>query len=97
MGLQYVKSLGEDDAEAVVGEREAGGAFRGVADLARRVPVEARELEALVRSGACDRCGRRRDLLWELGLVTRPQTVRREPKQLTLELEPTVARRSCPT
>ena len=38
------------------------------------LPLDARELEALVRSGACDRWGRRRDLLWELGLVTRPQT-----------------------
>ena len=53
--------------------------------------LDARELEALLRSGACDRWGRRRDLLWELGLVSRPQTVRREHKQLTLELDPTVA------
>jgi len=35
-------------------------------------------LEALVRAGACDAFGRRRDLLWELGLVFRPQTVRGE-------------------
>jgi error-prone DNA polymerase len=55
------------------------------------VPLDARELEALLRSGACDRWGKRRDLLWELGLVNRPQTVRRESKQLTLELGPTVA------
>ncbi|HUP33325.1 MAG TPA: error-prone DNA polymerase [Gaiellaceae bacterium] len=91
MGLQYVKSVGEDDAEAVVAEREARGEFRGVGDLARRLPLDARELEALLRSGACDRWGKRRDLLWELGLVARPQTVRREHSQLALELEPTVA------
>jgi len=90
MGLEYVKSVGEDDAEAVVAEREARGEFLGVGDLARRVPLDARELEALLRSGACDAWGKRRDLLWELGLVTRPQTVKREHKQLTLELEPTV-------
>ena len=76
MGLKYVKSVGEDDAEAVVAEREARGEFEGVGDLARRLPLDARELEALLRSGACDRFGKRRDLLWELGLVTRPQTVR---------------------
>ena len=75
MGLKYVKSVGEDDAEAVVAEREARGEFLGVGDLARRVPLDARELEALLRSGTCDRFGKRRDLLWELGLVTRPQTV----------------------
>jgi error-prone DNA polymerase len=91
MGLKYVKSVGEDDAEAVVAERLARGEFLGVGDLARRVQLDARELEALLRSGACDRWGKRRDLLWELGLVTRPQTVQREHKQLSLELDPTVA------
>jgi len=91
MGLKYVKSVGENDAEAVVAERDARGEFLGVGDLSRRVPLDARELEALVRSGACDRWGRRRDLLWELGLVSRPQTVRREHTQLSLELDPTVA------
>ncbi|MDQ3066164.1 MAG: error-prone DNA polymerase [Actinomycetota bacterium] len=91
MGLEYVKSVGKDDAEAVVAEREANGEFLGVADLARRVPLDARELEALLKSGACDRWGKRRDLLWELGLVTRPRTVKREHKQLALELDPTVA------
>ena len=91
MGLKYVKSVGEDDAEAVVAEREGNGPFAGVGDLARRVPLDARELEALLRSGACDRWGKRRDLLWELGLVRRPQTVQREHKQLSFELDPTVA------
>ena len=88
MGLEYVKSVGKDDAEAVVAEREARGEFLGVGDLARRVPLDARELEALLRSGACDRWGKRRDLLWELGLVTRPQTVKREHKQLSLAARP---------
>jgi error-prone DNA polymerase len=91
MGLAYVKSVGEDDADAVVAEREANGPYAGVGDLARRLRLDARELEALVRSGACDAWGKRRDLLWELGLVTRPQTVQREHKQLSLELDPTVA------
>ncbi len=91
MGLKYVKSVGEDDAEAVVAERGARGEFESVGDLARRLPLDARELEALLRSGACDSFGKRRDLLWELGLVTRPQTVQREHKQLSLELDPTVA------
>jgi error-prone DNA polymerase len=91
IGLVYVKSVGEDDADAVVAEREANGPFAGVGDLARRVPLDARELEALLRSGACDCWGKRRDLLWELGLVMRPQTVRRTHKQLSLDLDPTVA------
>jgi error-prone DNA polymerase len=91
LGIDYVRSVGEEDAEALVAEREERGPFAGVGDLARRAPLDARELEALVRSGACDRFGKRRDLLWELGLVVRPQTVQRENVQLALSLEPTAA------
>jgi error-prone DNA polymerase len=83
--------VGEDDAKAIVAEREMNGPYANVGDLARRTSLDARELEALLRSGACDRWGKRRDLLWELGLVTRPQTVQREHKQLTLALDPTAA------
>jgi error-prone DNA polymerase len=94
MGLDYVVSLGKDGAEAVVAAREDSGPFRDVADLARRVRLERPLLEALVSSGACDCLGpRRRDLLWELGLVFRPQTVAGsggEAQQLTLPLDPTV-------
>jgi error-prone DNA polymerase len=46
-----------------------------------------------VKGGACDAFGRRRDLLWELGLALRPATVPGtggEMKQLPLSLEPTV-------
>ena len=94
MGLEYVASLGADGAEALVAAREAEGPFADVADLARRVQIERPRLEALVRSGACDCLGaRRRDLLWELGLVHRPQSVagsNGEAKQLALPLDPTV-------
>ncbi len=88
IGLAYVASVGEEDAAALVAEREANGEFAGIADLARRAPLDRPRLEALVRSGACDAFGRRRDLLWELGLVFFPQTVRGETKQLRLALEP---------
>jgi error-prone DNA polymerase len=93
IGLAYVASVGKDDAEAVVAERERHGPYRDVGDLARRAPMSREELEALVRGGACDAFGRRRDLLWELGLAMRPRTVegtRGEAKQLPLSLEPTV-------
>ncbi len=93
IGLAYVQSVGEDDAEALVAEREANGPFRDVADLARRAPLSRDALEALVKGGACDGLGpRRRDLLWQLGLVSRPQSVpgsQGEAKQLTLPLDPT--------
>jgi error-prone DNA polymerase len=93
IGLGYVQSLGTDDAETLVAERDVGGPFLGVADLARRAPVSRDALEALVRGGACDSFGpRRRDLLWELGLVFRARSVpgtHGEAKQLALPLGPT--------
>jgi error-prone DNA polymerase len=93
IGLSYVTSIGMDEAEALVAEREAHGPFADVADLARRSPLSRDGLEALVKSGACDGYARpRRDLLWELGLVFRAQSVpgtEGELKQLPLELEPT--------
>jgi error-prone DNA polymerase len=93
VGLAYVSSVGKDDAKALQSEREANGPYRDVGDLARRAPVSGDALEALVRGGACDGFGpRRRDLLWELGLATRPRSVegtRGEAKQLPLPLDPT--------
>ena len=95
IGLAYVVSVGEDDAKALVAERDANGPFADVGDLSRRATLDRRELEALVRSGACDCFGpRRRDLLWKLGLVFRPASVpgsQGEQVQLTLPLEPTSA------
>jgi error-prone DNA polymerase len=90
VGLKYVQGVGEDDAEAVVATRP----YLSVRELAQRTPLSHDELRALVESGACDSFGlRRRELLWQLGLVPRPQTVpgsRGEEKQLALPLEPTV-------
>jgi error-prone DNA polymerase len=94
VGLEYVASVGEDDAAAIVGERERGGPFRGIRDLAQRAPVDDGALEALVASGACDGFGSpRRTLLWELGLVPRSASVPGSggsERQLALPLEPTV-------
>jgi len=90
IGLAYVKTVGTEDAHALVAERDANGPFAGVGDLARRAPLDSRELDALLRSGACDTWGKRRDLLWELGLALRPKPVR-ENVQLTLALDPTAA------
>ncbi len=93
VGLTYVASVSEDDAVALVAEREANGPFQDIGDLARRAPLSRDALEALVKGGACDCLGdRRRDLLWELGLAFRPASVtgtRGEAKQLPLALDPT--------
>jgi len=93
IGLDYVNGIGEDDAEAVVAERERAGPFASVRDLAQRTQLSEHGLETLIISGACDCFGLpRRRLLWQLGLVPRPQTVPGsggEEKQLALPLEPT--------
>jgi error-prone DNA polymerase len=94
VGLDYVQGVGEDDAEAVVVERERNGPYTSIRDLAQRVALSRDELAALVESGACDCFGlARRELLWQLGLVPRAQTVPGsggDEKQLALPLEPTV-------
>jgi error-prone DNA polymerase len=93
IGLNYISSIGSDDGEVLVAERVANGPYRDVADLARRSRLSYDGLEALVKGGACDGFWKpRRDLLWELGLVFRAQSVpgtEGEMKQLPLELEPT--------
>ncbi len=91
VGLKYVTGVGEDDAEAIVGSRP----YASVRELAQRTGLSDDELRALAESGACDCFGlRRRELLWQLGLVPRPASVPGtggEAKQLALPLEPTVA------
>jgi error-prone DNA polymerase len=93
IGLDYVNGIGEDDAQAVVEERDRAGSFSSVRDLAQRTQLSEHGLETLVVSGACD-CFQlpRRQLLWQLGLVPRSQTVPGsggDEKQLALPLEPT--------
>jgi error-prone DNA polymerase len=91
VGLKYVTGVGEDDAEAVVANKP----FASIRELAQRTQLSQDELSALIESGACDCFGlRRRDLLWQLGLVPRAQTVPGsggEQKQLALPLDPTAA------
>jgi error-prone DNA polymerase len=90
VGLKYVTGLGEDDAEAVAANRP----YASIRELAQRTGLSGDELHALAESGACDSFGlRRRELLWQLGLVPRPASVPGtggEAKQLALPLEPTV-------
>ena len=73
LGFRQVIGLGADDAERLVRERLARGPFRTVGELANRLDLPTTQLQRLVAAGACDRFGPRRELLWELGLATRPQ------------------------
>jgi len=91
VGLRYVAGLGEDDAARVA----AGRPYASLRELVQRTGLAADELRALVESGACDCFGpRRRELLWQLGLVPRPASVPGSgggATQLALPLEPTTA------
>jgi error-prone DNA polymerase len=92
IGLAYVRDVGEEPANALVAERERGGPFRGVRDLAQRASLDRPALEGLVSSGACDSFGwPRRQLLWRLGLAPRSVSVGAGggERQLALPLEPT--------
>ncbi len=100
IGLLLVKALGEAGAKALVAERERGGAFTDVCELAQRSGLDERTLSALVAAGACDSFGRpRRSLLWQLGLAPRDRSVPGsggKERQLALPLPPTVATPSLP-
>jgi error-prone DNA polymerase len=89
IGLEYVTSIGEDDAKALA----EAAPFESVVDLAQRTAIGREGLESLIASGACDSLGSsRRALLWELGLVPRSQSVPGsggEERQLALPLDPT--------
>jgi error-prone DNA polymerase len=71
IGLGYVLGARAAEVEAIVGEREDGGAYRSVEDLASRSGVGRPTLERLAWSGACDGLvdGDRRVALWQLGVA----------------------------
>jgi error-prone DNA polymerase len=89
IGLSFVTSVAEADADAVVGAQP----YRTIRELAQRTPLSEHALKALVESGACDSFGlARRELLWQLGLVPRSKSVPGsggEERQLALPLDPT--------
>ncbi|MCC5867077.1 MAG: DNA polymerase III subunit alpha [Gammaproteobacteria bacterium] len=59
-GLGAIKGLGRSAIEAIVAEREQGGAYSGLQEFCRRVDVHRlnrRAMEALIRAGALDALG----------------------------------------
>ena len=95
IGLGYITGLREEDARALVAERERGGPYAGLADLASRSGVGREGLELLAWAGACEAIGgrddlRRREDLWRLGVARGgrrlPAVRRAAPVQLSLPL-----------
>jgi error-prone DNA polymerase len=93
IGLRYVNGCKEGEVRALVAEREEGGGWRSLGDLAARSGAFAETLGKLAWAGACDVladgpvAGRRRQALWKLGVAV-PGTPVPEGTQLALPLEP---------
>jgi error-prone DNA polymerase len=98
LGLAYIKGAVADEVRELVGERERGGQFRDLSDLAGRAATRRGTLEQLAWSGACDSLvggigsgegglhARRRLALWQLGIAASGESVG-EGVQLALPIE----------
>jgi error-prone DNA polymerase len=82
-GLDYVKGIGEERAEAIVQVRGARP-FTSLADCVARTGLERRAMEALILAGGFDELGERRQLLWDLAEAF--NIARRPAKPLPLDL-----------
>jgi error-prone DNA polymerase len=70
LGLAEVRGVGQELAEEIEAERERGGPYRDLADLARRVRLTVPQAEALATAGAFGSFGvDRRSALWAAGVV----------------------------
>ncbi|MBE2248918.1 MAG: error-prone DNA polymerase [Myxococcus sp.] len=70
LGFELVKGLKETTAQRLVAERERGGAFESLAELARRTRIPRAELTRLVLAGALgSMTPSRRAALWELSAL----------------------------
>jgi error-prone DNA polymerase len=70
MGLDSVRSVGEDVAKALVVERTENGPFAGLRDLVRRVRLTTPQVEALATAGGLTCFGvDRRAGLWAAGAL----------------------------
>jgi error-prone DNA polymerase len=93
MGLGYVNGVKEAEIRALAAERDEGGPWRSLGDLAARSGASAETLGKLAWAGACDTLadgpveGRRRQALWQLGVAV-PGVPVAEGTQLALPLEP---------
>jgi error-prone DNA polymerase len=70
LGLAEVRTIGLDLAEAIDAERDSGGLYLDLADLAARVRLTSAQAEALATAGAFGCFGiDRRSALWAAGVV----------------------------
>jgi len=94
IGLGYVKGVRAEEMEALVAERQRGGPYGGIAELASRSGVGLASLERLARAGALDAIPLggatpedRRRALWGVGAAAAGHPTG-SGRQLALPLEP---------
>jgi error-prone DNA polymerase len=94
IGLGYVNGVREEEVRRLVGERERGGGWSSIADLAARAGAGGETLGRLAWAGACDVLvdapadERRRLALWNLGVAAPALSLGDVGEQLALPLEP---------
>jgi error-prone DNA polymerase len=94
IGLGYVNGVREQEIRALVAERESGGPWRSLGDLAARSGAFEETLGKLAWAGACDELadgaeeGRRRQALWQLGVAVPGVQIAEGATQLALPLDP---------
>jgi error-prone DNA polymerase len=87
LGLGYVKGAVTGEVRELVAERERGGPFRDLGDLAARTATHRATLEQLAWAGACDSLGgSRRRALWQLGIASSGEQID-DAVQLALPIE----------
>ncbi|MCW2522855.1 MAG: putative polymerase, partial [Frankiales bacterium] len=68
LGLSSVRAIGDDLAERIIADRVVNGVFTSMANLARRIGLNTKQLEALATAGAFECLGtERREALWTAG------------------------------
>jgi error-prone DNA polymerase len=92
IGLGYVKGVKKEEVEALVADRDRGGPYTGIAELASRCGAGLPSLERLAWAGALDGIpagseGERREALWRVG-VTAAGRLTGSGTQLALPMEP---------
>ena len=92
IGLGYVKGVKKEEMEALVAERERGGPYKGIAELASRAGAGLPSLEKLAWAGALDGISvgsvdDRREALWRVGVTAAGQR-KGSGTQLALPMEP---------
>ncbi len=92
LGLGHVLGVKADEVQALVAEREAGGPFASLEDLASRAGTGRPSLAKLAWSGSADCLAgehryARREALWRLGVAAPPVVSGRQGTQLSLGLD----------